>query len=89
LLESGVGLKEALYILNNYNPSLDQKEDGFYIYMVNLVRKSKKDMYGNIMFSIEVKGNIRILYSVDLKNCIVFIWGFGVSQGLLRSWLSS
>jgi len=31
------------------------------------------DKYGNPMFSIEVTKDIRILYSVDSKNCIVFI----------------
>jgi len=39
--------------------------------------KLGKDMYGNNMFSIEVTGDIRILYSVDPKNCIVFIWEIG------------
>ncbi|MBB5253543.1 type II toxin-antitoxin system RelE family toxin [Sulfurisphaera ohwakuensis] len=39
--------------------------------------KLGKDKYGNPMFSIEVTGDIRILYSVDSKNCIVFIWGIG------------
>jgi len=29
------------------------------------------------MFSIEVTGDIRILYSVDPKNCTVFIWEIG------------
>ncbi|AEE93356.1 hypothetical protein Ahos_0468 [Acidianus hospitalis W1] len=29
------------------------------------------------MVSIEVTRNIRILYSMDLKNCIVFIWKIG------------
>jgi mRNA-degrading endonuclease RelE of RelBE toxin-antitoxin system len=36
-----------------------------------------KDGYGNPMFSIEVTGDIRILYSVDPKNCTVFIWEIG------------
>jgi len=31
------------------------------------------DKYGNPVFSIEVTKDIRILYSVDSKNCIVFI----------------
>ncbi|MBB5255069.1 type II toxin-antitoxin system RelE family toxin [Sulfurisphaera ohwakuensis] len=39
--------------------------------------KLGKDRYGNPMFSIEVTGDIRILYSVDSKNCIVFIWEIG------------
>ena len=39
--------------------------------------KLGKDMYGNTMFSIEVTGDMRILYSVDSKNCIVFIWEVG------------
>ncbi|BFI76641.1 hypothetical protein YN1HA_27390 [Sulfurisphaera ohwakuensis] len=39
--------------------------------------KLGKDKYGNLMFSIEVTGDIRILYSVDSKNCIVFIWKMG------------
>ena len=39
--------------------------------------KLGKDKYGNPMFSIEVTGNIRILYSVDSKYCIVFIWEVG------------
>ncbi|EHP69656.1 hypothetical protein MetMK1DRAFT_00016820 [Metallosphaera yellowstonensis MK1] len=39
--------------------------------------KLGKDIYGNTMFSIEVTGDIRILYSVDPKNCIVFIWEIG------------
>jgi len=39
--------------------------------------KLGKDKYNNPMFSIEVTGNIRILYSVDSKNCIVFIWEVG------------
>ena len=39
--------------------------------------KLGKDIYGNNMFSIEVTGDIRILYSVDPKNCIVFIWEIG------------
>jgi mRNA-degrading endonuclease RelE of RelBE toxin-antitoxin system len=29
------------------------------------------------MFSIEATGDIRVLYSVDSKNCIVFIWEVG------------
>jgi len=45
LLESGIRLKEALFILNNYDPALDQMEDGFYVYTVNLIRKSKKSFY--------------------------------------------
>ncbi|QXJ30832.1 type II toxin-antitoxin system RelE family toxin [Saccharolobus shibatae] len=39
--------------------------------------KLGKDKYGNPMFSIEVTGDIRILYSVYSKNCIVFIWKMG------------
>jgi mRNA-degrading endonuclease RelE of RelBE toxin-antitoxin system len=39
--------------------------------------KLGKDIYGNTMFSIEVTGDMRILYSVDSKNCIVFIWEIG------------
>ncbi|BDB99570.1 type II toxin-antitoxin system RelE family toxin [Saccharolobus caldissimus] len=39
--------------------------------------KLGKDKHGNPMFSIEVTGDIRILYSVDSKNCIVFIWEVG------------
>jgi len=39
--------------------------------------KLGKDTYGNQMFSIEVTGDIRILYSVDSKNCIIFIWEIG------------
>jgi mRNA-degrading endonuclease RelE of RelBE toxin-antitoxin system len=39
--------------------------------------KLGKDKHGNSMFSIEVTGDIRILYSVDPKNCIVFIWEIG------------
>ncbi|BCU69795.1 type II toxin-antitoxin system RelE family toxin [Stygiolobus caldivivus] len=39
--------------------------------------KLGKDIYGNPMFSIEVTGDIRVLYSVDTKNCIVFIWENG------------
>ncbi|BCU68592.1 hypothetical protein HS7_20290 [Sulfolobales archaeon HS-7] len=35
--------------------------------------KLGKDKYGNSMFSIEVTGDIRMLYSVDSINCIVFI----------------
>ena len=36
--------------------------------------KLGRDKYGNPMFSIEVTGDIRILYSVDPKTCTVFIW---------------
>jgi Plasmid stabilisation system protein. len=36
-----------------------------------------KDVYGNPMLSLEVTGDIRILYSVDPKNCTVFIWEIG------------
>lgn len=39
--------------------------------------KNRLDKYGNAMFSIEVTDDIRILYSVDPKNCIVFIWEIG------------
>ncbi|ACP48975.1 conserved hypothetical protein [Sulfolobus islandicus Y.N.15.51] len=39
--------------------------------------KLGKDKYGNPMFSIKVTGDIRILYSVDPKNCVVFIWEVG------------
>jgi Plasmid stabilisation system protein. len=39
--------------------------------------KLGKDKHGNSMLSIEVTGDIRILYSVDPKNCIVFIWEIG------------
>ena len=39
--------------------------------------KLGKDKYNNPMFSIEVTGDTRILYSDDPKNCIVFIWEVG------------
>lgn len=39
--------------------------------------KLGRDIYGNPMFSIEVTRDIRILYSVDSINCIVFIWDIG------------
>ncbi|QXJ30353.1 type II toxin-antitoxin system RelE family toxin [Saccharolobus shibatae] len=39
--------------------------------------KLGRDKYGNPMFSIEVTRDIRILYSVDSKNCVVFIWEIG------------
>ncbi len=39
--------------------------------------KNKIDKYGNPMFSIEVTGDLRILYSVDSENCLVFIWEIG------------
>lgn len=39
--------------------------------------KLGKDKYGNPMFSIKVTGDIRILYSIDPKNCVVFIWEVG------------
>jgi len=39
--------------------------------------KLGKDVYGNPMFSLEVTGAMRILYSVDPKNCLVFIWEIG------------
>jgi mRNA-degrading endonuclease RelE of RelBE toxin-antitoxin system len=39
--------------------------------------KNKLDKYGNPMFSIEVTKDIRILYSVDSENCLVFIWEIG------------
>jgi mRNA-degrading endonuclease RelE of RelBE toxin-antitoxin system len=39
--------------------------------------KLGKDKYNNTMFSIEVTRDIRILYSVDSKNCVVFIWEIG------------
>ena len=39
--------------------------------------KNKIDKYGNPMFSIEVTKDIRILYSVDSENCLVFIWEIG------------
>jgi len=39
--------------------------------------KLGKDAYGNPMLSLEVTGDIRILYSVDPKNCLVFIWEIG------------
>ena len=39
--------------------------------------KLGKDKYNNTMFSIEVTRDIRILYSVDPKNCVIFIWEIG------------
>jgi len=39
--------------------------------------KLGKDVYGNPVLSIEVTGDIRILHSVDPKNCLVFIWEIG------------
>ncbi|AEE94322.1 conserved hypothetical protein [Acidianus hospitalis W1] len=39
--------------------------------------KLGEDKYNNTMFSIEVTRDIRILYSVNSKNCIVFIWEIG------------
>lgn len=39
--------------------------------------KLGRDKYGNPLFSIEVTGNLRIIYSVDSKNCVVFIWEIG------------
>ncbi|BBG23606.1 type II toxin-antitoxin system RelE family toxin [Sulfuracidifex tepidarius] len=41
------------------------------------IEKLGKDRYGNPMFSIEVTGDIRIIYSIDSKNCIVFILEIG------------
>ena len=35
------------------------------------------DKYGNPVFSIEVTGDIRVLYSVDPDDCMVFIWDVG------------
>ena len=39
--------------------------------------KNKLDKYGNPTFSIEATRDIRILYSVDSKNCIVLIREIG------------
>jgi mRNA-degrading endonuclease RelE of RelBE toxin-antitoxin system len=39
--------------------------------------KLGKDVYGNPMFSLEVTEDLRILYSVDSENCLVFIWKIG------------
>jgi len=36
-----------------------------------------KDVFGNPMLSLEVTGDIRILYSVDSENCLVVIWEIG------------
>jgi len=51
--------------------------------------KLGKDVYGNPMFSIEVTGDMRILYSVDPKKLYNFHSGEWASQGRLRSGLSS
>jgi hypothetical protein len=51
--------------------------------------KLGKDTYGNQMFSIEVTGDIRILYSVDSKKLHNLYLGDWVSQEGLRSGLSS
>ncbi len=42
LLESGVRLKEALFILNNYDSSLDQREDEFLCLYCELSQKEQK-----------------------------------------------
>ena len=39
--------------------------------------KLGKDKNGNPMFSLEVTEDLLILYSVDPKNCLIFIWKIG------------
>lgn len=36
--------------------------------------KDIKDDYGNPLFSVKVTGDIRIIYSVNEKDCIIYIW---------------
>jgi mRNA-degrading endonuclease RelE of RelBE toxin-antitoxin system len=39
--------------------------------------KNQTDKDGRPLFSIEVTGDIRIVYSFEPKNCTVFIWRIG------------
>ncbi|BFI76248.1 type II toxin-antitoxin system RelE/ParE family toxin [Sulfurisphaera ohwakuensis] len=39
--------------------------------------KNQTDKDGRPLFSIEVTGDIRIIYSFDSKGCTVFIWRIG------------
>ena len=39
--------------------------------------KNQTDKDGRPLFSIEVTGDIRIVYSFEAKNCTVFIWRIG------------
>jgi len=61
-------------ILNNIREKLKLLRNNPFKYSRE---KLGKDKYGNPMFSIKVTGDIRILYSVDPKNCVVFIWEVG------------
>ncbi|AAQ94370.1 integrase [Sulfolobus virus Kamchatka 1] len=45
LLESGSRLREALKLLNNYNPQNEIRGDGFSIYVLNWTRGQKKSFY--------------------------------------------
>lgn len=44
--------------------------------------KLGKDKYGNPMFSIEVTGDIRILYSVNPKTVLYLFWRLGLIRRL-------
>ncbi len=70
------------YVVDNYSDKLVM----IILEKLELLRKDPlkyareklgKDKHNNAMFSIEVTRDIRILYSLDSKNCIVLIWVIG------------
>lgn len=46
--------------------------------------KNQKDRDGRPLFSMEVTGDIRIIYSFEPKNCTVFIWRIGKHKKVYR-----
>jgi len=46
--------------------------------------KNQTDKDGRPLFSIEVTGDIRIVYSFEPKNCTVFIWRIGKHKKAYR-----
>ncbi|MBB5253975.1 mRNA-degrading endonuclease RelE of RelBE toxin-antitoxin system [Sulfurisphaera ohwakuensis] len=46
--------------------------------------KNQTDKDGRPLFSVEVTGDIRIIYSFDSKDCTVFIWKIGKDKKAYR-----
>ena len=74
LLDSFASDKLVMLILDKVLLLLDNPFKG----------KLGKDKHGNSMFSIEVAGDIRIVYSFEPKNCTVFIWRIGKHKKAYR-----
>ncbi|WP_061972181.1 integrase [Sulfolobus acidocaldarius] len=67
LLESGIRLREAVKVLNEYDEKNNVKEDGFYVYTLNWTRGPKKVFYVFHISSI-AKTDITYNYAKNLLH---------------------